>query len=276
MTGNELEHFLAEDIGTGDITTDIFVPDGLGKASIVCEQDAVVAGIDEAVGIFRIMGADAQRLVKDGDHVKAGTKVLEINGPLRGMITGERTALNFLMRMSGIATMTDSIVHSVNKKDPGMRIAATRKTTPGFRYYEKKAVALGGGWPHRMGLYDMVMIKDNHILACGGIEQAMEIARKTPPGIQIEVEVTDMQQGLIAAKNGADIIMADHFSPEDTKALRSAVKKIDNDILVEASGNITEANVSEYSGCADIISLGALTHSPKAVHFSMDIETAKN
>lgn len=272
MNPPDLRLFLEEDVGSGDVTAEIFLPDRDGKAVITCESDAVVAGLEEAVAIFDIGGVMTETFVKDGDFIKKDTVVLKASGPLKSLITCERVALNFLMRMSGIATATHSIVSGVREKDPHMRIAATRKTTPGFRYFEKKAVALGGGWPHRFGLFDMAMVKDNHIAAAGGIDAIAKLMDKVPDNLKVEIEVLDFDEGIKAAKCGADIIMADHFSPADTKRLRDAVRGINPKILVEASGNITPETAVNYAGCADIVSLGALTHSVKAVHFGMDIE----
>lgn len=267
----DIRPFLEEDVGSGDITSEIFLPDRCGKAIIAVEQDAVVAGLDEAITVFSILGAKATPLVKDGDVVSTGTVVLNIEGSLKALMTCERTALNFLMRMSGIATLTHNISQKVHELDPELRIAATRKTTPGFRYFEKKAVSLGGGWPHRFGLSDMVMVKDNHIAAVGGLNKVIERMKDVPESIKIEIEVLDQNEGIEAARAGADIIMADHFKPADARALKNAVKAIDPKILLEVSGNITSDNVTDYAGCADIVSLGELTHSPKAIHFSMDI-----
>jgi nicotinate-nucleotide pyrophosphorylase (carboxylating) len=268
----DLRPFLEEDIGAGDITTDIFVPDTYGSADIVCEEDAVVAGLEEAASIFKLLGVSSKQFVSDGESVLKDTKVMNIEGPLKGILSGERVALNFLMRMSGIATETNSIVKKVKARDPDLMIAGTRKTTPGFRAYEKKAVALGGGWPHRNGLYDMVLIKDNHIRACGGIENALELTKKVPEGVKVEIEVENVKDGVLAAALGADIIMADHMSPAETKELRDKARSVNKEVLIEASGNITKENVMNFAGCADIISLGSLTHSVKAVHFSLDLE----
>lgn len=272
MSEMDLRRFLEEDVGAGDLTTETFVPDVQGKATIICEEDAVVAGLEEATEIFRLLGVDCESLISDGDKVSTGSKVMMLSGPLKGILTGERTALNFLMKMSGIATTTASLVSMTKDIDPGLKIAGTRKTTPGFREFEKKAIVLGGGWPHRSGLYDMIMVKDNHIVACGGFDNMLERVKDVPPGIRIEIEVTSIEEGISAAEKGADIIMADHMSPSDTKELRSIVKRIDNNILIEASGNITAENILDYAGCADIISLGSLTHSSRAVHFSLDVE----
>lgn len=272
MKTPDLRPFLEEDVGSGDVTADIFLPDRDGRAIITCEADSVVAGMDEAVTIFAIGNVKTKEFVKDGDFVKAGTIVLEATGSLKSLMTCERTALNFLMRMSGIANLTYSISKKVHEVDPNLRIAATRKTTPGFRYFEKKAVALGGGWTHRFGLYDMAMVKDNHIAAAGGIENIAELMKDVPEGLKVEIEVLDIDQGIKAAKAGADIVMGDHFSPEDVKKMRELLREINPDILVEASGNITSETAIRFANCADIVSLGELTHSVKSTHFSMDIE----
>jgi len=267
----DLRPFLEEDVGAGDITASVFLPETDGRAVIICESRSSVAGLEEAAGIFSLVGVHAHQYVQDGDVLDAGTTVMEINGPLRGLMTAERTALNFLMRMSGIADLTRRTVESIKGCSPPAFIAATRKTTPGFRFFEKKAVSLGGGITHRNGLYDMVMVKDNHLRACGGIENAVHLFKNVPEGIKIEVEVENMDQGIVAAKGGADVIMADHMSPADTKKMRDVLKKIRPNVLIEASGNITHDTAVRFAGCADIISLGELTHSVRATHFSMDI-----
>ena len=272
MSEMDLRPFLEEDVGSGDITTEAFVPDVLGRAHIICEEDATVAGLEEAAEIFRLLGVSSTNLIEDGKNVRKDTRVMTLDGPLRGILTGERVALNFLMRMSGIATETSSIIRIIREKDQDMKIAGTRKTTPGFRSFEKKAIALGGGWPHRSGLYDMVMIKDNHILACGGVKNAMDRIHDVPDGMMIEIEVTNIDDGILAAEMGADIIMADHLPPSETKQLREKARAVNKNVLIEASGNVTKKNVIDFAGCADIVSLGSLTHSSKAVHFSLDVE----
>lgn len=269
---DDIIRFLVEDIGDGDVTASIFIPEGDGTASIVCESEAVVAGLEEARDVFSALGVDSQLISRDGDRVTAGTVVMSVHGPVRSIVTGERTALNMLMRMSGIATETARLMSIIRKRDPEMVVAGTRKTTPGFRFYEKKAIALGGGWPHRSGLYDMIMVKDNHIAACGGMDAALEKMCEIPPGIKVDVEVSCIEEGLKAARHGADIIMADHMSPEDTRKLRDLVREISPKALVEASGNITADNISDYAGCADIVSMGSITHSVKAIHFSLDMD----
>ena len=266
-----LEAFLREDIGRGDITTELVVPDVGSTASIICEEDAIIAGIEEACETFSIMGADAIPIAKDGARVKAGDRVISINGPARSVITAERTALNFLMRMSGIATETSKAMALLSEKDPEVRVCGTRKTTPGFRKYEKKAIRLGGGAEHRFCLDDMILIKDNHIKACGSVTNAMTRALKSQFHVKIEIEVNNTKDAVTATELGADIIMADNMCPDDVRKLRDAVKKKDPKVLVEASGNITLENIADYAGCADLVSMGSLTHSPKAVHFSLDM-----
>jgi len=266
-----LKSFLEEDIGSGDVTTEIIVPEGNGRAEITCEDDAVVAGLLEAEEIFQIMGLVTEFLVKDGTRVEKGTKVAVVSGSKKKIMTAERTALNVMMRMSGIATMTNNIVTECRSADQNIIVAGTRKTTPGFRAFEKKAIILGGGDPHRYGLYDRILIKDNHIKAAGGVLNAMQLAKNAPSGIKVEIEVENMSDAVIAAENGADIILIDNQSPPETKKIKDRIKSIDPKILVEASGRITPENAKDYAGAADIISLGALTHSVKAVHFSLNI-----
>ena len=206
---DRLQEFLEEDLGSGDITTELIVPDRIGKAIIRCEAAAILAGIEEAATIFEDGDLDVEILSEDGDEVGAGQAVMEVEGPLADILTRERTALNMLMRMSGIATMTDAAIEACQKANPDVRIAATRKTTPGFRFFEKKAVILGGGDPHRYGLYDHILIKDNHILACGGVRKAMELVQDAPFTYKVEIEVESQKDAVTAAQMGADIILCD-------------------------------------------------------------------
>lgn len=267
-----IQQFLDEDIRSGDITTRMFVPDIDGKAVITCEDDAIVAGLEEAVDVFSRMNAVAEKKVKDGARVRPGTVVMEIDGPLRSITTCERVALNMMMRMSGVATATDDATQICRSMGSRAVIAGTRKTTPGFRRFEKKAIVLGGGDPHRYGLDDLILIKDNHIKAAGGVAEAMEIAMEAPFSMKIEIEIENKEDAEIAAKCGADIIMIDNQSPETTVEIRDLVKSIDGNIKVEASGNITLESLRDYANSADIISMGCLTHSVKSVRFSLDIE----
>ena len=269
---DDFDRFLAEDIGNGDITTATFVPDIDGSAVITCEDDAVVSGLEEATVIFSKLGVKAEQLVDDGTRVCAGTQIMKLIGPLRGITTAERTALNMMMRMSGISTAVYDATMLCRKHDANVKIAGTRKTTPGFRKYEKKAIVLGGGDPHRFGLDDLVLVKDNHIQALGGIEAVMEKTLDLPYSIGVEVEVETLHDAEVAAKCGADIIMMDNRTPEEAAEIYRLVKSINPDIMVEASGRITIDNVADYARVADRISMGSITHSVKAIHFSLSVE----
>ena len=264
----DLSVYLKADVGKGDITTVLTVPNTDGTAYITCEQDAVVAGIEEAEELFAMVGADATSLYKDGDHVKAGSRIMSVSGPLAGMITAERTVLNILMVMSGTATLTARAVEAGRGE---IIIAATRKTVPGFGPLQKKAVAVAGGDPHRAGLDSMILVKDNHIRACGSVKSAMEKVSKASFSLKVEVEVDNVDDAVTAAEMGADIIMADNVGPEVTGEIRDAVRRVNERILVEASGDMTVERIPEYIGKADIVSMGCLTHSAPAVQFSMDI-----
>jgi len=269
----ELKRFIEEDIGYGDITTQAVVdPWEMGRGSIVAEERCVLAGIDAASELFSMLGLSVVQNRRDGEEVDKGDTVMDVYGRLAPMLTGERLALNLLMKMSGIATKTAEIVKKARQINPKVRIAATRKTTPGFRYFEKNAVVMGGGDSHRMRLDDGILIKENHIAAAGGLEKAVELAKNTATfARKIEVEVTDLDMAERAARAGADIIMLDNFSPEMAKEGYQLVKSIDDRIIVEVSGGINADNVLNYAASADVISMGALTHSVRACNLSMDI-----
>ena len=264
----DLGAFLKADVGKGDVTTRLTVPDTDGTAYITCEADAVVAGIEEAEEVFAIVGADATSMYRDGDRVKAGSRIMSVSGPLAGMITAERTALNILMTMSGVATLTARAVEAADGK---LIVAATRKTVPGFGPLQKKAVAVAGGDPHRADLDSMILVKDNHIRACGSVKTAMEKVAKASFSLKVEVEVDNVADAVTAAEMGADLIRADNVGPELTGESRDAVRTVNDRILVEASGDMTIERIPEYIGKADIVSMGCLTHSAPAVQFSMDI-----
>ena len=265
----DASRFLREDVGRGDVTTDLTVPDADGTAYVTCEQDAVLAGVAVAGDLFESMGVSASALAKDGQRVKAGTRVLSLSGPLPSIVTGERTVLNILMRMSGVATATAEAVAAADGK---LVIAATRKTTPGFGEFEKEAVRIAGGDPHRPGLDSMILIKDNHIKACGSLKNAMERVRAASFSLKVEVEVSSVEDALTAARMGADVVMADNCGPELTGEIRDAVKGVSERILVEASGGIRAEDVPAYIGKADIVSMGAITHSAVSAMFSLDLD----
>jgi len=270
---SKLQEFLKEDIGPGDITSELVVPEtAMARGRIVCKHDCVLAGAEEAAAVFKELGAKVTKERKDGTPVKKGDVVLEVVGAARAVLAGERLALNFIMRMSGIATVTSDIVRRCRKINPRVRIAATRKTTPGFRQFEKKAVVLGGGDPHRYGLHDAILIKDNHIRVAGSVKEALERARRGSFTKKVEIEVESSEDARVAVEHGADIVMLDNFSPAAAKKLSAQLKKIKPDVLVEVSGGIRPDNVEAYASSADIISLGWLTHSYRSADFSMSME----
>lgn len=272
---SKLQEFLREDIGSGDITSELVIPpNAKAKGRILCKEQCVLAGVAEAKAVFEELGDNVSRSKEDGSEVRRGDVVLEVEGTARSILAGERLALNFVMRMSGIATLTHNLVARCKRINPKIRVAATRKTTPGFREFEKKAVLLGGGDPHRAGLYDAVLIKDNHIRIADGVKEALRRAKGGSFTKKIEIEVENEKDARTAVENGADIIMLDNFKPDDAKKLSAELKKINPDVLIEVSGGIRPENVEQYAAGADIISLGWLTHSVKSVDFSMEIEKA--
>lgn len=263
---------LAEDIGTGDITTEYLVSrDSRGRGIIVAKEDLVLAGLDIAKTVFLRLdpGIHLQSDYEDGAPIAPGETVLTMEGCLRALLTAERPALNFLQHLSGIATHVRTYVKALEHSR--VRLVDTRKTTPGWRVLEKYAVRMGGAHNHRMGLFDGVLIKDNHIAACGGIRQAVAAARKRISHlIKIEVEVSDLAGVLEAIESGVDVIMLDNM---DTPRIREAVAVIRHRAIVEVSGGITLQHLSELAETGvDLISVGALTHSARAVDLSMRIQ----
>jgi len=272
-----LLEFLKEDLGFEDITTNALVPEKTtARARIICKGEGVIAGVQEACVIFRLLNIEFKPLVRDGDRVRKGQTVMELSGSARAILSAERTVLNIMMRMSGIATETSKLVEATKKVNSKIRIACTRKTTPGFRYFEKKAVALGGGDTHRFRLDDMILIKDNHLSIIGGVREAVKQARlKTSFSKKIEVEVENPEQALEAALAGADIIMFDNMPPEEAKKTLELLEErgLREKVLIELSGGITPENIEKYSALnVDIISMGYITHSARALDLSLDFE----
>lgn len=267
----DLEQYLQEDIGFGDITSDTLFTDEQAIAIINAKEDCVVAGVEELVKLFRLFCLDVHAKVKDGAQINAGAEILSVSGEARAILKCERLALNILMRMSGIASATHDLVIKCQKINPKVKIAATRKTTPGFRYYEKRAVVLGGGEPHRFQLSDAIMIKDNHLKLVGSIENALAKANKEKFIKKIEIEAATPAQARDAATLGADIIMLDNMTPEEVKTLSTELRELRPEILLEISGGITPENIEAYAPYADVISLGWLTHSAPAKDFSLDV-----
>jgi nicotinate-nucleotide pyrophosphorylase (carboxylating) len=262
---------LEEDLGlAGDITTDAIVPaDAEGEAAIVARQPGVVAGLDLAEAAFSTLDFEAafERIVPDGGKVEAGGTIARVAGKTRALLTGERTALNFLGHLSGIATLTSRYVAAV--EGTGARIAATRKTVPGLRALEKYAVMAGGGTPHRFGLFDVVLVKDNHIAAAGGIAEALAaLHARIGHLVKIEVEVDTIAQLKEALRFSVDAVLLDNM---DVQSLRQAVALAKGRVLTEASGGVTLENVREIAETGvDLISVGALTHSPRNLDSSLE------
>lgn len=263
---------LAEDVGSGDVTTMSLIAQGsFASGVIVAKEPLVVAGVDLAIASFRELekSIDFSVEVLDGQDGDFFQPLIRIHGPARALLTAERTALNFVQRLSGIATLTAKFVQQVSGTNT--KILDTRKTVPGWRVLEKYAVACGGGINHRFGLYDQVMIKDNHLVAVGGnIKKAVKCARENYPKLKIEVEADTVEQAKTAAEAGADIILLDNMSCEE---LSQSIELISGRSKTEASGGITMDTVREIAETGvDYISIGALTHSAPAVDIGFDFD----
>ena len=269
---NDIDRFLKEDLGNrGDITSDSLFTSENSKAKIIAKEEGILAGIEEIKKIFKKLKVKTNFFSNDGDFVKKYDIIAEINGKATSILKGERLALNILGRMSGIATETKKFVDTVQKINPKVKIAATRKTTPGFRKYEKKAVFIGGGEPHRMGLYDAIMIKDNHLKIIGSIDVAFKIIKQKIKYKKIEIEVENEKDAIKAAEFNIDVIMLDNFEPESAKKTAEKIRKINNKIFIEISGGITLENIEKYASFADRISIGYITHSVKNIDFSLEV-----
>ena len=268
-----IDYALREDIGSGDITTNSIIPIDLqSTATLTAKSTGIIAGITVAEYIFKLLDPNItlKAFVQDGQSVNKGELILEITGSYRTLLTGERLALNFMQRMSGIATMTHNCVKELFGTKA--QILDTRKTAPGLRLLDKYAVLMGGGTNHRIGLYDMVLLKDNHIKIAGGITNAIaQVKKHNIKSLKIEVETTTIDQVQEALTQGADIIMLDNMS---TQMMTQCVKLIGDQAKIEASGNMTIERLKEVAKTGiDFISIGALTHSVIAFDISMNIES---
>ncbi len=272
-----LVRFLREDIGQGDLTSEYTVNKDLKSSSqIICKSEvAVVAGLEEAKIIFEICNCDSKALVNDGDIVKRGIRVMKINGNTRAILKAERTALNLIMRMSGIATDTKKFVDIVKTVSKDIKVMGTRKTAPGLRYFDKKSIILGGGHSHRNTLDELILIKDNHLAVTTSIQSAITNARlKAGRNMMIECEVSNTKSSIEAIKSGADIIMLDNFTPEMAQKTISYLRKsgLREKVLIEISGGVNISNIKDYAlALPDMISIGSLTHSSNSIDFSMKI-----
>ena len=263
---------LAEDIGSGDATTLALVPeDSIATAVMTAREPLVMAGVDLALAAFEQVDGRVEFDIEvlDGQQGVLGQALLRVQGPTRALLTAERTALNFVQRLAGVATLTAQFVEKIVGTQA--QILDTRKTTPGWRVLEKYAVACGGGTNHRVGLYDQLMIKDNHLAVVGGdVAEAMRLAREASPELKIEVEADTVDQAQTAAVAGADIILLDNMNCDE---LREAIRRIDGRARIEASGGVTLETVREIAETGvDFISVGALTHSASSVDIALDID----
>jgi len=266
-----IQSALEEDVGTGDITTSsILTGKETGVARAVAKSEIIVAGMDVFKEVFLFVDKRMQfsGCSEDGRLVMRGTSLAEVSGNLGKILTAERVALNFLQRMCGIATFTRQYVEAV--RGTGAKILDTRKTVPGLRFLDKYAVTVGGGHNHRFGLYDGVLIKDNHIAAAGGISRALErVRRRISHTLKVEVEAKNLKEVREALRSGADVIMLDNMSVED---MRKAVSLVNGRVPLEASGNVTLANVRQIAETGvDFISIGMLTHSVPAADISLKV-----
>jgi len=271
----KLKQILAEDIGQGDVTAQAIIPPNLtAKAIVIAKEQGIAAGIEETIVLAEYLGLKVKAKVADGEKIHSRQALLEISGDARTILSAERTMLNLLSRMSGIATFTRTLTEKLGKAGVKAKIAATRKSAPGLLYLDKKAVTVGSGDSHRLHLDDMVLIKDNHLVIIGSVENAVKKAKANASFTKkIEVEVTKAEDALKAAKAGADIIMLDNFSPKQAKDASEMLKKAGfSDVLLEVSGGITGENLLEYAAAqVDIISMGELTHSVRALGISLEI-----
>ncbi len=268
--------FLAEDVGRGDITTEAVVLPGVrARGRFIAKQDLIVAGLEVADAVFAVLDSsvEIEAFVTDGDRVRAGEVFARVEGPAEVLLTAERTALNLLQHLSGIATLTRAFVEAV--AGTRAQIVDTRKTLPGLRLLQKYAVLVGGGRNHRFGLDDGILIKDNHIALAGGVRMAIERARRHAGHMhKIEVEVSNMDDLREAIEARADIILLDNMPPEMVREAVRLIREHAPDVLVEASGGITLENVRAYAEAGvDLISIGALTHSAPAADISFKLTT---
>jgi nicotinate-nucleotide pyrophosphorylase (carboxylating) len=273
----KIREFLNEDIGHGDITSSALIEAGQGaKARIFFREAGVAAGLEEAAMVFEILGCNVISHVSDGDRVSPGDTLIEIEGSARALLSGERTALNIMGRMAGIATGVAEAQRIASEASSSVRVAATRKTLPGLRELDKKAVSLGGGDTHRLRLDDCVLIKDNHLELVLSITDAVRKAKAHVSFTKkIEVEVRNLVETEEAAEAGADIIMFDNMSPGEIRICLDALKErgLHGGRLFEASGGITHENLAEYAGSGvDIVSMGSLTHSVRNLDVKLEIE----
>jgi nicotinate-nucleotide pyrophosphorylase (carboxylating) len=272
---DKLKRILAEDVGQGDVTAaSVIPPNLLVSAEVVAKEDGVAAGIEEATILAEYLGLKITDKITDGEKIKNKQVLMHISGDAQTILSTERTLLNLVSRMSGIATKTRALSAKLEKANLKAKIAATRKSAPGLLYFDKKAVTVGNGDSHRLHLDDMVLIKDNHIAVVGSVKEAVKRAKSYASFTKkIEIEVSTVEDALKAATSGVDVVMLDNFSPKQAKVAVETLRKAGfGKVLLEVSGKVTGENLLEYASAkVDIISLGELTHSVKALDISLEL-----
>ena len=267
----ELLRFLSEDIQRGDITSALLSKQKI-NAKIISREQGIVAGVQFARNIFQLKGCMVKIFAKDGSRLKPNQIVLQVSGNARSILSCERTVLNLMSRMSGIATQTNYLVSQIKKYSKKTNLYSTRKTAPGLRYFDKEAVIIGGGRKHRMTLNDMIMIKDNHLLLCNSMENIIKKAQKKHKLIEVEVE--NQSDAILAAKYGAAIVMLDNFSPAQIKKTIIALqkRKLRNKVKLEASGGVNSKNIGAYAKTGvEMISVGSVTNSVTGLDLSLEV-----
>ena len=267
----ELLRFISEDVQSGDVTS-VLLPKNKIKAKIISRENGILAGVKFAGDIFRLKGCSVKIIKKDGAKVKPNQIILQVFGNARTILSCERTALNLISRMSGIATHTNLLVSKIRKINKKTKLYSTRKTAPGLRFFDKEAVEIGGGHKHRMSLNEMVMIKDNHLLVSNSMKDIIKNARKRHKNVEVEVE--SQRDAILAASSGATIIMLDNFSPEQIKKTITALqkKKLRNKVKLEASGGINSKNIGAFAKTGvDMISVGSITNSVKGLDLTLEV-----
>jgi len=274
LVRRKIREMLAEDVGRIDVTSEALIsPKAIAKAKIIAKQSGILAGVSEAALVFKEMGVNVKVLKSDGERIKNESVIMHLVGPARGILAAERVALNLLMRMSGIATATKELMDRARRKNPKVVIAATRKTAPLLTYFDKRAVIVAGGKPHRYSLSDHILIKDNHIRLVGDVVEAVHRSRKFR-GIEVEVEVRKPEHALLAARAGADVVMFDNMTPAE---IRRAIRMLEKEdlrkkVVLEASGRIEPSNVGDYAATeVDMISSSYMTLRAPALDMSLEI-----
>lgn len=274
---HDLIKMIYDDIGFEDITTNALIPPGLHvKGQIIAKETGLVAGVELAVDIFAEFKVETKILKHDGEEIQPGQIIMEIAGDPRNILSLERTVLNLMMRMSGIATITAKMVEIVKNVNPNVSVAGTRKTTPGLQFFEKNAIKSGSGDTHRYRLDDSILIKDNHLALVGDVAEAVSRAKKYASFTKkIEIEVETLEETLQAAKAGVDIIMLDNMTPKEIINVLSVLEdeKIRDNIVIEVSGGINPDNIVQFAKTGvDVISTGYITHSAKSLDLSLELQ----